>query len=237
LHLGGVLLEGSDTCSAALQNMILALAIYPDVQQRIHQELDSVVGSDSAPQLSDLPNLRYTMAFIEECNRFRPVGPLGLPHEMTQDEVVNGFLYPKGAVVFINIWGMGHDERYFEDPETFNPDRFIGEPLGVLDRSKDDPARRANMQFGGGKRVCPGIAFAKSSLELNIANLTWAFTIKPEIDGKSGLPVDPDMDSYGDGVTATPKRFPLRIFPRSQQHRDVIERQLIEVQSILSQYE
>ena len=67
-HLGGVLLEGSDTCSAALQNVILALTIYPEVQKRAAEELDRVVGGDRAPAWEDIPNLPYTLALIEEAS-------------------------------------------------------------------------------------------------------------------------------------------------------------------------
>lgn len=60
--------------------------------------------------------------------------------------------------------GMFHDERYFDRPEEFIVERFLKNPLGVKDGVEDDPARRPNMHFGGGRRVCPGIAFAKTSM-------------------------------------------------------------------------
>jgi len=237
LHLGGVLLEGSDTCSAALQNIMYALTLYPDVQSRVQQELDDVVGITRAPTFDDLPQLKYLLAFIDECNRFRPVGPLGLPHEMTKDEIVDGYLYPKGAVLFVNIWGMGRDERYFDQPEEFSPERFIRNPFGIKDGVIDDPARRPNMQFGGGKRVCPGIAFAKSSLELNVANLAWAFRFTPTIDGATGVELTPSLDNYSDGVTATPKPFPITIHLRYSSQKEIITRQMVEVQSILNRFD
>lgn len=65
-HLGGVLLEGSDTCSAALQNIIYALTIYPDVQSRIQGELDDIIGKNRAPTFNDLPQLKFLLAFIDE---------------------------------------------------------------------------------------------------------------------------------------------------------------------------
>ncbi|KAE9398628.1 cytochrome P450 [Gymnopus androsaceus JB14] len=240
LHLGGVLLEGSDTSSAALQNAVYALTLYQDVQSRIQRELDEVVGTNRAPIFDDLPKLKYLLAFIDECNRFRPVGPLGLPHEMTKDEIVDGYLYPKGAVLFVNIWGMGRDERYFDQPEEFNPDRFIRHPFGIKDGVVDDPARRPNMQFGGGKRVCPGIVFAKSSLELNVANLAWAFRFSPAIDDATGVELTPSLDNYSDhiqGVTATPKPYPITIWLRYSSQREIINRQMAEVQSTLDRFD
>lgn len=100
---------------------------------------------------------------------------------MVKDEVVDGFLYPKDAVVWINIClsmlymkftklipefidAIFHDERYFEKPDEFIPERFLKHPYGIMEHVMDDPARRANLFFGGGRRVCPGITFAKSSL-------------------------------------------------------------------------
>ena len=59
---------------------------------------------------------------------------------------------------------MFHDERYYDRPDEFIPERFLKHPYGIKEGVEDDPARRPNLVFGGGKRVCPGIAFAKSSI-------------------------------------------------------------------------
>ncbi|KAF8889650.1 cytochrome P450 [Infundibulicybe gibba] len=237
MHLGGVLLEGSDTCSAALQNIAYAFTIFPHVLEKAREEVDRVVGTERAPDWEDIPNLPYTMAVIEECNRYRPVGPLGLPHEMVQEEIIDGVVYPKDAVIFANLYGMFHDERYFESPEEFLPERFLSHPLGVKQGIKDDPARRPNMLFGGGRRVCPGIAFAKTSLEINVANFVWGFNFFPAFDPLTGKEKYPSFDDHSTGVTATPRPFPLRIVPRSAHHMKLIDMQFSTAADVLSAYE
>ncbi|KAF8623649.1 hypothetical protein AX17_007348 [Amanita inopinata Kibby_2008] len=237
MHLGGVLMEGSDTASASLQVIVYALTVYKDVLKKAREEMDHIVGPDRVPNENDLPKLKYMLAIIEECARFRPVGPLGIPHEMTEDTVINGVLYPKDAVVFVNIYGMFHDERYYDRPEEFIPERFINHPYGIKEGVDDDPARRANLVFGGGRRVCPGIAFTRTSMEINTANLIWGFDFLPAIDSVTGKEVYPDLDNYAPGITATPRRFPIRIKPRSAQHKEMIDRLFQTTTDILSPYE
>ncbi|KAF9456359.1 cytochrome P450 [Collybia nuda] len=237
MNLGAVLIQGSDTSSAAMQNLLLCLVAFPDAQAKAREEIDKVVGSERAPRWDDLVNLPYTMALVEEANRFRPVGPLGLPHEMVRDEVVDGFLYPKDAVVWINIYAIFHDERYFDKPNEFIPERFLKHPYGVMEAVLDDPARRANLFFGGGRRVCPGITFAKSSLELNLVNLVWAFNLLPSKDPITGCEVLPNLDDYSTGVTATPKPTPVRIELRSEKHMQVMTHQFATVAEVLAPYE
>ncbi|KAF9467088.1 cytochrome P450 [Collybia nuda] len=236
LNLGGVLLQGSDTSSAALQNLVFCLVCYPEAQEKAFQEVERVVGSDRAPRCDDLPNLPYIRALVEECNRLRPVDPLALPHSMNQDEVIDGVLYPKGATIFMNIWGIMHDKRFFKDPDDFEPERFIKHPLGVRLDVEDDPARRANLMFGGGRRVCPGIAFAQSSLGINAANFIWTFRFLPHQDS-SGKEVFPDMSNYTTGVTSNPKPTKIRIVPRSQKRMDIIERCFGETARIFAPFE
>ncbi|PFH53127.1 hypothetical protein AMATHDRAFT_45749 [Amanita thiersii Skay4041] len=255
MHLGGVLMEGSDTSSSFLQVFIHALTVYKNVLKKAREEVDSIVGSDRTPDEHDLPKLKYVRAIIDECARFRPVGPLAIPHEMMEDTVVDGILYPKDAVIFTNICiaihfpslylyqiipqldGMFHDERYFDRPEEFIPERFLKHPLGVKDGVEDDPARHPNMQFGGGRRICPGITFTRTSMELNAANLIWGFDFLPAIDPKTGEEVYPDLDNYTPGITATPIVCPLRIRPRSDHHKEIIERQFQASGDILAHYE
>ncbi|KAJ7578030.1 cytochrome P450 [Mycena floridula] len=223
LNLGGVMLQGSDTSSAALQNIIFCLVCYPEAQEKAFQEIERVVGSDRPPRPDDLPNLPYVRAFIEECNRLRPIDPLAIPHSMNQDEIVDGVLYPEDSTVFINVWGIMHDERYFKDPDTFEPERFIKHPFGVRTDVEDDPARRANLMFGGGRRVCPGMIFALSSFGINAANFIWAFRFLPHEDA-SGKKIYPDLSNYTTGITANPKPTKIRIEPRSQKHIEIIQR-------------
>lgn len=57
-----------------------------------------------------------------------------------------------------------HDERYYERPDEFIPERFLTHPYGIKPGVTDDPARRGNILFGAGRRVCPGIQLANTSI-------------------------------------------------------------------------
>jgi cytochrome P450 len=68
-HLGGVLIEGSDTSSTTMQFILLVLSKYPEVQRKAQQEMDDVVGPDRTPNENDLPKLKYLEALIEEVSK------------------------------------------------------------------------------------------------------------------------------------------------------------------------
>ncbi|KAF8649385.1 hypothetical protein AX16_005826 [Volvariella volvacea WC 439] len=236
-NIGGTLLEGSDTTSATLQGIALCLVSFPEAQKKIRAEIDRVVGNQRTPRWDDIPNLPYLNAFIEEVLRYRPVANLGLPHEMVQDEVIDGYFYPKGTVLFMNLRRIFHDEKYFDRPDQFIPERFLKHPLGVRPDVEDDPARKANLLFGGGRRVCPGVTFAKTSMEMNLALWVWAFDFLPHIDPKTGKEVFPDLDKHSPGITAIPDFCPIRIKPRSQNHIDLIQKEFTSVAEHLAPYE
>jgi hypothetical protein len=75
---------------------LLNLMQNPDVFQKARRELDSVVGVDRLPALSDRPNLRYIDYLVEETTRWRPLSPIGIPHKSIQDDVYNGMFIPAG---------------------------------------------------------------------------------------------------------------------------------------------
>ncbi|KIJ12423.1 hypothetical protein PAXINDRAFT_137082 [Paxillus involutus ATCC 200175] len=237
MNLGAVIIQGSDTSSATLQNLVLCLVAFPEAQRKAREEIDRVIGQDRTPTLGDIQDLPYTRALIEECNRFHPVAPLGLPHAMTKDEVVDGMLIPKGAVVFMNIWGMFHDSRYFDRPNEFIPERFLLHPFGVRPDVEDDPGRRANLLFGGGRRICPGVEFARASLEINAVDFLWAFELLPALDPTTGFEIPPNMEDYSHGITATRKESAISIKPRSKKHANLIAKQFLDVTETLSQFE
>ncbi|KAH7886508.1 cytochrome P450 [Phlebopus sp. FC_14] len=237
LNLGGTLLAGSDTSSAILQNLVLLLVAHPEVQVKAQKEVDDVVGHERLPTWSDIERMPYLRALLEEVNRFRPVGPLALPHAMSRDEWVDGLFFPKDAVLFINLWAIFHDDRYFVTPEKFEPERFLKHPLGVNPDVIDDPGRRENMLFGGGRRVCPGINAGKAGVEINAVNFLWAFDFSPAKDPHTGDVVPPDLFAVTEGVNATPLPFKCTITPRSPAKVELISQHFLEQSDILALYE
>jgi cytochrome P450 len=76
----------------------------PDIQAKAQAEIDAVVGNDRLPVLSDRSQLPYVEALLKEVHRWSAVGPLGVPHKVKEDDVHAGYLIPKGAMVFTNVW-------------------------------------------------------------------------------------------------------------------------------------
>lgn len=89
---------------SAIKCYFLALMLNPDVQQQAQDEIDRVVGSDRLPAASDRSELPYVDAIVKETLRWHPIAPLGLPHKADADEVVEGYLIPREAIIMANIW-------------------------------------------------------------------------------------------------------------------------------------
>ncbi|KDQ57266.1 hypothetical protein JAAARDRAFT_35893 [Jaapia argillacea MUCL 33604] len=178
-YLGGVLIEGgSDTTSSFLQTVVLALTAFPETLRKAQEEIDRVVGPNRLPTPEDIDHLPYIQAIIKETHRFRPVAPLAVPHCTLAFEEYRGFLIPEGTTIFVNTWGIYHDPKAFDEPEVFNPDRYIASEYGTKP-AFDASDFKHTLPFGSGRRICPGIHVANNSLIVNTMNLIWGFNFSP----------------------------------------------------------
>jgi cytochrome P450 len=105
-------LGGSDTTVAALMTFFLAMAVFPEVQKRAQEELDRVTGGERLPVTSDKASLPYIEAVMKETHRWHPIGPMALPHCSTQEDSINGYRIPKGAMLLPNNWCVSHPPRF-----------------------------------------------------------------------------------------------------------------------------
>jgi len=213
-YLGGALLEGgSDTTSAFLQSVILMLVAFPEVAHKAREEVDRVVGTERPPTIDDWVNLPYLQAFTKELNRFRPIAPMAIPHATTTDEHYGGYLIPKGAAVFMNAWGINHDPDIFEDPENFNPDRYLRSEYGTKP-GVDEKDFRHTLIYGAGRRICSGMHLANNSIMMNTMNFVWAFDFSLAINPKTKQPIPIDLWDYHKGILTGPEPFQCSISPR-----------------------
>ncbi|THV06992.1 cytochrome P450 [Dendrothele bispora CBS 962.96] len=167
---GSMFGAGADTTAAAISIAIMAAAKYPDVQTRVQEELDRVVGLNRYPTFADQPSLPFTTAFFFETYRWRPVSVTGFAHRATRDIVWRNYHIPKGSTVIGSHWSIFKDPDVFPNPETFDPSRWIDNNGNIKDYPK-------NFNFGFGRRVCVGHHVANRSVFINTALLLWAFRI------------------------------------------------------------
>lgn len=80
------------------------MTVFPEVQKKAQEEIDRVIGKDRLPTLADRENLPYIEATVKEVLRWHPVAPMCLPHTCTEDDEINGYTIPEGAMVFANVW-------------------------------------------------------------------------------------------------------------------------------------
>lgn len=146
---------------------VLYAIAYPEVQAQIQQELDEVVGRERSVSLEDRHKLPFTEAFIHEILRHAPIVPFGpLPHAAGDDSMINGHFIAKKTPILINLYSLTRDERYWKEPEKFNPHRFLNENGTIRDDLLDK-----YYPFGIGKRRCLGEHLSRFQLFLFITNL------------------------------------------------------------------
>ncbi|XP_051831090.1 cytochrome P450 1B1 isoform X2 [Antechinus flavipes] len=188
-----------DTLSTALQWLLILFVRYPEVQAQVQEELDRVVGRDRLPCLDDQPHLPYVMAFLYEAMRFSSFVPVTIPHATTVDTSIMGYHIPKDTVVFVNQWSVNHDPVKWQNPEDFNPARFLDDK-GFIDKDMASGV----MIFSVGKRRCIGEELSKVQLFLFIAILAHQcnFLANPNEDRKMNF-------SYG--LTIKPQSFTINV--------------------------
>lgn len=171
---------GTDTTSTALQWIMANVVKYPKVQESLYNEISSMVspGAETVEE-DDLQRLPYLKAVVLEGLRRHPPGHFVLPHSVTEDTELGGYLIPKKGSVNFMVADMGWDPDVWEDPMAFKPERFLSEGRGGAEGFDITGSREIKMMpFGVGRRMCPGFALALLHLEYFTANLVWAFEWK-----------------------------------------------------------
>ncbi|EKM56473.1 uncharacterized protein PHACADRAFT_253615, partial [Phanerochaete carnosa HHB-10118-sp] len=204
---------GADTTVSAIHTFFLTMILFPHVQRRAQAEIDSVIGTDRLPSFEDRPNLPYVEGVFKEVLRWHPIGPLGLPHRLTQDDVYEGYVLPKGTIVIPNIWKFLHDPEVYPNPSEFDPTRYLPED------GKAPSLDPRNYCFGFGRRICPGLHLADASVWLTCATVLAAFDIKKLVHDGKIVEVVPE---YTSGTVSHPKPFKCDIKPRSAKARALI---------------
>ncbi|KAH9901308.1 cytochrome P450 [Cubamyces lactineus] len=204
---------GVGTTVGGIEVFLLAMLHFPDVQAKAQTEIDKVVGRSRIPEFSDMESLPYVMAAIKEAARWRPVAPTGFPHALMQDDTYNGYYLPKGATVYANIHAIMQDPELFPEPEQFRPERFL--------HTKNPKLQGMTIQFGFGRRICPGLHVANQSIFIVIARLLWAFNIVPVKDA-DGKPIIPSADDFVSRLVTRPSPFPCSFEVRDEHARELI---------------
>ncbi|XP_078334324.1 cytochrome P450 2U1-like [Crassostrea virginica] len=202
---------GHLTTRGTIMAMIVLLAKRPELQKSLQKEVDRAIGSDREPSLSDRENCHLTEAFVLETLRYISHVPLSIFHAASEQVTIKGYTIQKNTVIVPNFWTVHHDEKEFEDPFAFKPERFLDKNGHLL--PSNDPIRKRVFAFGIGKRFCLGEVFARSRIFLFISTLMQIATV-----------VDPEGTSLSDlmprdmvpGIVLQPQPFEVRFISRTK---------------------
>ncbi|XP_019642651.1 PREDICTED: cytochrome P450 2U1-like [Branchiostoma belcheri] len=192
---------GTETTATTIRWALLYMMVNPEIQEKVHQEIDSVLGQ-SPPSYAQRNLLPYTAATIAEVQRIKPIVPLSVPHAASSDTTLNGYNIPQEARIMVNLWSVHMDPELFPEPGSFRPERF-------LDQDGNFAKHEALIPFSIGHRICLGEQLAKMELFMLFVSLMQRFTFhlpegapKPSMVGKLG------------GIINVPFPFELCAVPR-----------------------
>jgi cytochrome P450 len=153
----GMLQQGHDTVGESLAWTWYLLSLHPEVERKLHLEIAQTIG-DRAPVLADLAHLPYAHMVVQESLRVYP--PVWvIPRDAIDDDRIGGYHVPAGSTILLCPYLTHRHAEFWENPEAFDPDRFLPE------RSHDRP-RHAYFPFGGGPRLCMGVDMAMMEMIL-----------------------------------------------------------------------
>uniref|UniRef100_A0AAA9TLE5 Cytochrome P450 family 2 subfamily C member 23 n=1 Tax=Bos taurus TaxID=9913 RepID=A0AAA9TLE5_BOVIN len=193
---------GVETTTATLSYGFLLLMKYPEVQAKVHEEIDRVIGRTRSPCMKDKMKLPYTEAVLHEIQRYVTLVPSNLPHAVVQDTKFRQYVIPKGTTVLPLLSSILYDCKEFPNPEKFDPGHF-------LDKNGSFRKTKYFVAFSIGKRACVGEGLAQMELFLFFTTILQNFVLKPLGETK-----DIETKPIVIGLINMPPPFKLCLIPR-----------------------
>lgn len=179
------LLAGHDTTALALTYTWFLLSENPAAADRVQGEVDDVLDGDDAG-FEHVRELEYTEWVIQEAMRLYPP-VFQLFRETTAEVELSGYPVPAGSIVMLPQWAVHRSERFYDEPERFDPERW------APDRAPGRP-RFAYFPFGAGPRICIGKHLAMLEAQLVVARIASEY----ELDylGSKPLALTPSLTAH-----------------------------------------
>ncbi|KAJ1689014.1 hypothetical protein LUZ63_013169 [Rhynchospora breviuscula] len=202
-HIKGVILDvfiaGTDTSSTTITWVMAELIKHPEVMEKVQAEIRHAVSENTKLEEK---SLSYLKLVIKETLRMHPPGPLLSLRLCTKSCQIHGYTIPSGTRLVVNVWALGRNPEYWNDPDNFIPERFETSSMDFKGQNFEF------LPFGSGRRICPGIKFGLAVVEETLTSLLLHFDWKLP---NSMKPEDLDMTETF-GVVAA-KKDPLYLIP------------------------
>ncbi|KAM9052413.1 cytochrome P450 2C23-like [Megaptera novaeangliae] len=197
---------GIETTSITLSYGLLLLMKYPEVQAKVHEEIDRVIGCNQSPCMKDKIKLPYTEAVLHEIQRYITLLPSNMPRTVVRDTKFRQYFIPKGATVLPSLSSVLYDCKEFPNPKKFDPGHFL---------DKNGSVRKTEyfVPFSMGKRACVGEGLARVELFLFLTTILQNFVLKP-----LGEPKDIETKPIVTGLINIPQPYKLCFIPRQKKN-------------------
>nr|XP_033818973.1 cytochrome P450 3A29-like isoform X2 [Geotrypetes seraphini] len=195
------ILAGYETTGSSLSFLSYNVATHPEVQHRLHEEIDKILPNKATPTYEALMQMEYLDMVINESLRLYPPG--GRLERVCKKTVeINGLTIPEGIPTMVPVFAIHRDPEYWPEPEEFRPERFSKE-------NKDSVDPYTFLPFGAGPRNCIGMRFALLIMKAAMAVLLQNFSFQTTKDTQVPL----ELDSKG--FLQPKKPIELKLVPRT----------------------
>ncbi|EEC09042.1 cytochrome P450, putative, partial [Ixodes scapularis] len=173
------------------------------VQNKIQKEIDDIVGPHRQPTWKDRKSMPFTMASLKEGLRWKTIGIISGSRGILKDTFIGEYFIPKGTIVFLNLRAVHKNPAYWNNPDEFDPTRFMTSDGKLLEKNED-----CFVPFGVGKRNCPGQVLGNAQLFLYTTTLLQKLNVFPEYQDQL------DIIGSVDLAEIDPRVQRLRFVPR-----------------------
>ncbi|GMH26617.1 hypothetical protein Nepgr_028460 [Nepenthes gracilis] len=167
-----LLVAGTDTTSSTIEWAMTELLRNPDKLKKAQAELEEFIGRGNPVEEGNIATLSYLQSIVKETLRLHPPAPFLIPRKSAIDIELCGFTVPMNAQVLVNVWAIGRDVKFWENPNSFKPERFLESNINFKGQDFE------LIPFGAGRRICPGLPLAMRMLPVILGSLVHSFNWK-----------------------------------------------------------